>query len=97
MPAVSRKKVTAAFDGGRLSSDSSVILPSLAERRQSECLPPLIDDPRDPAHITHTVEDVLRARMLAIACGYPDGKSFTFSGPIQPSNSPAVLDRLVGV
>jgi len=49
----------------------------------------LIDDPRDPAHTTHTVEDVLRARMLAIACGYPDGKSFTFSGPIQPSNSPA--------
>ena len=80
LPAVSRKKVTAAFDGGRLSSDSGVILLSLAERRRAvaRTLAALIDDPRDPAHITHTVEDVLRARMLAIACGYPDGNDFHF-------------------
>ena len=32
LPAVSRKKVTAAFDGGRLSSDSGVMLLGLAER-----------------------------------------------------------------
>ena len=78
LPAVSRKKVTAAFDGGRLSSDSGVILLSLAERRRAvaRTLAALIDDPRDPAHITHTVEDVLRARMLAIASGYPDGNDF---------------------
>jgi hypothetical protein len=65
LPAVSRKKVTAAFDGGRLSSDSGVILLSLAERRRSiaKALAALIDDPRDPAHITHPVQDVLRARM----------------------------------
>ena len=80
LPAVSRKKVTAAFDGGRLSSDSGVILLSLAERRRAiaRAFAALIDDPRDPAHITHTVEDVLRARMLAIACGYPDGNDFHF-------------------
>jgi len=80
LPAVSRKKVTAAFDGGRLSSDSGVILLSLAERRRAvaRTLAALIDDPRDPAHITHTVEDVLRGRMLAIACGYPDGNDFHF-------------------
>jgi hypothetical protein len=78
LPAVSRKKVTAAFDGGRLSSDSGVILLSLAERRRAiaRTLAALIDDPRDPARITHTVEDVLRARMFAIACGYPDGNDF---------------------
>jgi hypothetical protein len=29
-----------------------------------------------PSHITHTVADVLRARMLAIGCGYPDGNDF---------------------
>jgi hypothetical protein len=34
LPAVSRKKVTAAFDGGRLSSDSGVMLLGLAERRR---------------------------------------------------------------
>src|SRR5271166_3941285 len=80
LPAVSRKKVTAAFDGGRLSSDSGVILLSLAGRRRAiaRTLAALIDDPRDPAHITHTVEDVLSARMLAIACGYPDGNDFHF-------------------
>src|SRR5271157_130457 len=80
LPAVSRKKVTAAFDGGRLSSDSGVILLSLAEHRRAvaRTLAALIDDPRDPAHITHTIEDVLRSRMLAIACGYPDGNDFHF-------------------
>jgi len=31
----------------------------------------LIADPRDRSHITHTVADLLRARMLAISCGYP--------------------------
>ena len=80
LPAVRRKKVTAAFDGGRLSSDSGVILLSLAERRRAvaRTLAALIDDPRDPAHITHTVEDVLRTRVLAIACGYPDGNDLNW-------------------
>ncbi len=79
-PAVARKKVTAAFDGGRLSSDSGVMLLSLAERRRgiAKALAALIADPRDPAQVTHTVEDVLQARIFAIACGYPDGNEITF-------------------
>ena len=78
LPTVHAKKVTAAFDGGRLSSDSGVLLLALAERRRriSGTFAALIADPRDPAHITHTVADVLRARMLAIGCGYPDGNDF---------------------
>ena len=32
-PAVGRKKVTAAFDGGRLTSDGGVMLLAAAERR----------------------------------------------------------------
>jgi Transposase DDE domain group 1 len=32
----------------------------------------LIADPRNPLCITHSVADILRARMLAIACGYED-------------------------
>ena len=35
LPSVSRKKVTAAFDGGRLSSDSGVMLLALVERRRN--------------------------------------------------------------
>src|SRR4029450_4477169 len=70
--------VTAAFDGGRLSSDSGVMLLALADRRRAGAatLAALIADRRDPSHITHTVADVLRARMLAIGCGYPDGNDF---------------------
>ena len=78
LPTVSRKKVTAAFDGGRLSSDAGVMLLALAERRRkvAETLAAHIADRRDPSHIRHTVTDVLRARMLAIGCGYPDGNDF---------------------
>ena len=71
LPSVSRKKVTAVFDGGRLSSDSGVMLLALVERRRNVAatLAALIADRRDPSHIRHTVADVLRARMLAIGCG----------------------------
>ena len=80
LPSVRAKKVTAAFDGGRLSSDSGVMLLALAERRRglADSLAGLIADPRDRAHITHTVADLLRARMLAIGCGYPDGNDLNW-------------------
>ena len=74
-PAVGRKKVTAAFDGGRLTSDGGVMLLAVAERRLgiADKLAALIADPRDPDLVKHSVADILRARMLAIACGYEDG------------------------
>jgi Transposase DDE domain group 1 len=73
-PAVGRKKVVAAFDGGRISTDGGVMLLAAAERRIgiAATLASLIADPRDPALVTHSVADILRARMLAIACGYED-------------------------
>jgi hypothetical protein len=73
-PAVERKKVIAAFDGGRVTSDGGVMLLAAAERRLriAETLAPLITDRRDPLLVTHGVDDILRARMLAIACGYED-------------------------
>jgi Transposase DDE domain group 1 len=73
-PAVERKKVTAAFDGGRITSDGGVMLLAAAERALgiAERLAPLISDPRNPRLVTHSVADILRARMLAIACGYED-------------------------
>ena len=41
----------------------------IAERRRglAQTLAALIADPRDPAHITHTVEDILKGCMLATA------------------------------
>ena len=73
-PAVGRKKVTAGFDGGRLTSDGGVLLLAQAERAMGICaqLAGCIADRRDPARVTHKLDDILRARILAICCGYED-------------------------
>ncbi len=74
VPSVGRKKVSVAFDGGRLSSDGGVLLLRAAERklglasRLARCL----RDKRDPDLIEHTLEEMLRLRMFAIAAGYED-------------------------
>ena len=73
-PALRGKKVTAAFDGGRLTSDGGVLVLAQAERMMGICgqLAACIADPRDPARVVHRLEDILRARVFAIACGYED-------------------------
>lgn len=74
LPAVGRKEVTAAFDGGRLTSDGGVMMLALVERRLgiAERLARLIPDRRDPTRITHSLADMIRARIFAICCGYED-------------------------
>jgi Transposase DDE domain group 1 len=74
LPSVQRKKITAAFDGGRISSDGGVMLLALAERRMGIAarLAAEITDRRDPTRVVHALADILRARILAIACGYED-------------------------
>ncbi|WP_150288220.1 IS1380 family transposase [Rhabdaerophilum calidifontis] len=73
-PAVAGRKITAAFDGGRLSSDGGVMLLAAAARRIgiAERLAAAIPDRRDPTRITHPLSRILLARILAIACGYED-------------------------
>ena len=68
LPSVSRKKVTAVFDGGR---HSGVMLLALVERRRNVAA--LIADRRDPSHIRHTVADVLRACTAIFWSGSPRG------------------------
>ena len=79
-PSVARKKVTADFDGGRLTSDGGVMLLSMAEHRLgvAERLARCFPDHRDPARITHTLADMIRARILAISCGYEDADDLDF-------------------
>ena len=74
-PAVGRKKITAAFDGGRLTSDGGVMLLALADRRAgvAEKLSCGFPEWRDRSRIVHSLADVIRARIFAIACGYEDG------------------------
>ena len=73
-PAVQRKKITAAFDGGRITSDGGVMLLAQAEHRLgiAERLAQVIPDRRDQDRVTHLLPDILRARIFAIACGYED-------------------------
>ena len=74
LPSLCKKKVTAAFDGGQISSDGGVLLLAGADRRLGliDTLAAIIPDHRDPALITHIMADILRARVFAIARGYPD-------------------------
>jgi hypothetical protein len=71
---VGGKELHARFDGGRLSSDGGVLVLreiegdlGLADRLASH-----LPDFRDPASVVHGYDDMIRARMLAIACGYED-------------------------
>jgi hypothetical protein len=74
LPSIGKKKVTAAFDAGQISSDGGVLLLAGADKRLGliDTLAALIPDHRDPNLITHTMADILRPRVFAIACGYPD-------------------------
>src|SRR3954467_12284537 len=73
-PAVDRKKITAAFDGGRIRSDGGVMLLAQAERRLgiADQLARVIPDERDASRVIHLLPDILRSRIFAIACGYED-------------------------
>ncbi len=71
---VRAKKLTAAFDGGRLSSDGGVLLLAQAartvgHRREARCGDP---GPARSSRIVHPLPEILLARILAIACGYED-------------------------
>jgi Transposase DDE domain group 1 len=78
-PAVARKKITAAFDGGRLTSDGGVMLLGLADRRigVSEKLSIAFPERRDRSRVVHSLADMIRARTFAIACGYEDGNDLS--------------------
>ena len=73
-PSAQRRKVTAAFDGGRITSDGAVMLLAEAERRLGIAakLAAAIPDGRDASRVIHPLADILRARIFAIACGYED-------------------------
>src|SRR5664279_5440665 len=73
-PAVHAKKITAAFDGGRLTSNGGVMLLAMAERRLglADKLARVFPDRRDPTRVVHSLVDMFRARMFAICCGYED-------------------------
>jgi hypothetical protein len=73
MPSIRQKKVTAAFDGGRISSDDRFCCwPGRPAAWPVDTLAALIPDHRGPSAEHSFDGDIRRARILAIACGYPD-------------------------
>jgi Transposase DDE domain group 1 len=80
LPSVCRKKLSVGFDGGQLSSDAGVLLLRGIEKRLGIVarLASCLRDKRDPDLILHTVEEMLRLRMFAIAAGYEDADDCDF-------------------
>jgi len=74
LPSVCRKKLSVGFDGGQLSSDAGVLLLRGAERKLGLAgrLASCIRDKRDPNLIEHSIEEMLKLRIFAIAAGYED-------------------------
>ena len=66
--------IHARFDGGALSSDGGVLLLREIERKVgiSDILASCLADRRDPARVRHSFTAMIRARVMAIACGYED-------------------------
>ena len=59
---VAGRTVKACFDGGSLSSDAGVLVLREVERRfgVAERLARCLNDPRDPALVTHSLADTVR-------------------------------------
>jgi Transposase DDE domain group 1 len=72
--AVGTREVVARFDGGHVVSDGGALLLGEVERqtgilhRFAACF----TDQRDPLRIEHTVEQLIRQRIYALALGYED-------------------------
>jgi len=71
---IGNRRVTGAFDGGRITSDAGILLMREAGersgllRRFAFCF----TDHRDADLIEHTVESLISQRVYGLACGYED-------------------------
>ncbi len=73
-PELFDKPLVARFDQHHGSSDGGAVLIKAADTRLrlSERLAACLPDDRQPGKICHEMLDLLRQRVFAIACGYPD-------------------------
>ena len=71
---LNRKKVEANFTGGNISTDGGLLLLRELDRKLqlTKKLSQVIHDNRNPAYIGHTVEQLLKQRVYALAAGYED-------------------------
>jgi hypothetical protein len=73
-PLLDRKQICANFDGGEMTSDAGLLFLAQADRklRLIEQLADQIADPRDQSKVRHSLQDLLRERIFALAAGYED-------------------------
>ncbi|MEO7272112.1 MAG: IS1380 family transposase [Vicinamibacterales bacterium] len=73
-PDLVTKPLIATFDQAHASSDGGAILLKAADRRLqlTTRLAACLTDGRDPARVTHALQDLVAQRVFGIACGYPD-------------------------
>ncbi|MFM9653638.1 transposase, partial [Streptomyces galilaeus] len=71
---VEKRRVLAAFDGGRLTSDAGALLLGLTDRaiRLVERFAGCFDDARVPSLVEHSVKTLVGQRVIGIALGYED-------------------------
>jgi len=76
---VSGKPIQGRFDGGMLSSDAGILVLREVEQRLgvAERLAGCIDDPRLQEQVVHSLDDMIRFRLMMIAAGYEDGNDAT--------------------
>jgi len=69
-----RRTLVASFDGGTLTSDGGVLLLGEVDRRRGILgrFAACFKDHRHPSWIEHSVEDLVRQRVLALALAYED-------------------------
>jgi Transposase DDE domain group 1 len=69
-----RRAVVGEFDGGKISSDSGGLLLREVEQRSGilSRLAGCFVDHRDPDQIEHTVESLIKQRVMGLALGYED-------------------------
>ncbi len=73
-PAVCGRGVVAEFDGGDLTSDAGMLLLRQAEGRVGvlKGMASAVEDRRDASRVRHTIAELFRERVFAIASGYED-------------------------
>ena len=69
------KRVIVKFDQEHASSDGGAVLLQACDRRLglTDALIGTIEDRRQSGKVRHAIGDLVRQRLYAIACGYPDG------------------------
>lgn len=69
------KPLVATFDQPHASSDGGAVLLKAVDRRLglTAALSAALPEARHPSWVQHTITDLVRQRVFAIACGHPDG------------------------